>query len=89
MKTSIMFKLPSMCNWSSCANHVRPVACVNWKIAEALVRTVKLLLKGYDVKPIVAAADCLPRLGRSQHTMIPGIYPGFTHDTGYLLGINS
>ena len=36
-------------------------------LAKALVRRFESLLKGLDVKPIVAAADCLPR--RSQHPL--------------------
>ena len=43
------------------------------KIAKALVRTFKLLLKGFDVKSIVAAADCLPR--RSKHPLILSLEP--------------
>ena len=43
------------------------------QIAEALVRTFKLLLKGFDVKPIVPAADCLSR--RSQHPLKLSLEP--------------
>ena len=43
------------------------------KIAKALVRTFELLLKGFDVQSIVAAADCLPR--RSKHPLIISLEP--------------
>ena len=43
------------------------------KIAKALVRTFKLLLKGVDVKPIVPAVDCLPRC--SQHPLKLSLEP--------------
>ena len=43
------------------------------KIAKALVRTFKLLMKGFDVKSIVAAADCLQR--RLKHPLILSLEP--------------
>ena len=46
----------------------KPINLCPPMLAKALVRRIELLLKGLDVKPIVAPMNCLPR--RSQHTRI-------------------